>query len=81
MRPVKDNSITARDLNNARQAAVVILNKQDLLEVTLKENNLLAKVGSREFSHQNFFGHSERALKLGRDGMIALQTAIELSRE
>ena len=61
--------------------ATVYLNKQDRLEITLREKDLLAKSGSREFSHQNFFGKSPKAVQLSRDAVIALQTALHLSKE
>ena len=78
---MKDTDITTRDLDEARQVATVFLKNQDKLEITLRERNLLAKSGSREFSHQNFFGKSPVAIELSRDATVALQTAINLSKE
>ncbi|XP_054159947.1 chorion peroxidase-like [Oppia nitens] len=57
------------------------MNKQDRLEIALKNDDLLAKRGSGEFAHQNFFGANPVAISLARDATIALHTAIELSKE
>lgn len=80
-KPVKSSVITDDDLISARKLAIVFVDKQDKLEINLKQNDLLAQRGSREFSHQNFFGFDPESNRLGRDGTIALQTAIELSKE
>ena len=68
------------DVDAAQRQAVIFLGNQDKLEITLRERNLLAQSGSREFSHQSFFGKSTRAVQISRDATIAIQTALHLSK-
>ncbi|CAG2114532.1 unnamed protein product, partial [Medioppia subpectinata] len=80
--PPKDSSaVTLNDINTAQKVAIIFMQNQDKLEIKLRKSDLLAKRGSGEFAHQNFFGANPRAVQLSREAMIALQTAKELSKE
>ncbi len=53
----------------------------DQLEYILSEKKLVPVVGTQEFSHQNFFGRNPVAVKLARNGLIGLQTAISIAKK
>lgn len=80
-RPIKFPSISTNEVNNAGKLGIVFVNTMEKLEIELRERKLLARSGTKEFSHQNFFGTNPLSVRLARNGMIALQAAIELARE
>lgn len=74
-------TISINDLNSAARIGIEFVKQIDTLEITLKEKNLLPKANSIEFLHQNFFGSNPDVVDLSRNGMIALQTTIEIVKK
>ena len=73
--------LTQKIFESARRFGLNFIKDLEAMELVLVNKGLVAKVGSSEKSHQDFFGNNPVTNKISQDGQVLHQATLEIAKE